>query len=122
MKRLPLDTSSFRKIREEKWAYVDKTQWIYKLIIDHNTPERLMHDIERHLSNFYKESDLEYSAGSIVSVLHDLIIGLYKKTGRRVVVLIDEYDRPVITHLGLGDERLRIAKENSDILKTLLAS
>ena len=32
MKLLPLDTSSFRQIRESGNLYVDKTKWIYRLI------------------------------------------------------------------------------------------
>ncbi|GAB6163621.1 hypothetical protein JCM12298_27810 [Desulfothermus naphthae] len=33
-KRLGLDTSSFRKLREKDLVYVDKTKWIYKLITE----------------------------------------------------------------------------------------
>ncbi|RUM88906.1 MAG: AAA family ATPase, partial [Thermodesulfatator sp.] len=32
MRRLPLDTSSFRQIRESGDVYVDKTPWIYRLL------------------------------------------------------------------------------------------
>ena len=34
MKLLPLDTSSFRQIRESGNLYVDKTKWIYRLITE----------------------------------------------------------------------------------------
>ncbi|WP_297058275.1 AAA family ATPase, partial [Thermosulfurimonas sp.] len=34
MKRLPLDTSSFKQIRERGWVYVDKTPWIHRLVTE----------------------------------------------------------------------------------------
>ena len=34
MRILPLDTSSFRKIRLQNKLYVDKTKWIYRLIAE----------------------------------------------------------------------------------------
>ena len=34
MRVLPLDTSSFRQIRESGNLYVDKTKWIYRLITE----------------------------------------------------------------------------------------
>ena len=33
-KRLGLDTSFFRKLREKDLVYMDKTKWIYKLITE----------------------------------------------------------------------------------------
>ncbi|ETR66658.1 MAG: hypothetical protein OMM_12511 [Candidatus Magnetoglobus multicellularis str. Araruama] len=38
----------------------------------------------------------------------------------KVIVLVDEYDKPIIDHLGLDDNRLHIAKENRSILKNFL--
>jgi hypothetical protein len=35
-----------------------------------------------------------------------------------VVVLIDEYDKPIIDHLGRGEKGLEIARANRDILRT----
>jgi len=35
-----------------------------------------------------------------------------------VIILIDEYDKPILDHLGLGKERLKIAYENREILKS----
>ncbi len=52
----------------------------------------------------------------------ELIVSLYKKTGSQVVVLIDEYDKPLIDHLGKGDKALEIAKQNRDILKYFLGA
>ncbi len=30
--KLPLDTSSFRRLREEGYIYIDKTRWLYRMI------------------------------------------------------------------------------------------
>ena len=34
MKKLPLDTSSFRRLREENYVYVDKTRQIHRMITE----------------------------------------------------------------------------------------
>ncbi len=47
-------------------------------------------------------------------------MALFKKTDRPVVILIDEYDKPIIDHLGKGDAAIEIAKANRDILKSFL--
>jgi hypothetical protein len=47
----------------------------------------------------------------------ELFAELYKKSREKIVVLIDEYDKPLITHLGKGEEGLQIAKGNRDLLK-----
>jgi hypothetical protein len=39
-----------------------------------------------------------------------------------VVILIDEYDKPIIDHLGKGDAAMEIAKANRDILKAFLGT
>ncbi len=47
----------------------------------------------------------------------ELIIELEKKYNKAVVILIDEYDKPLISHLGKGAAELEIAKQNRDVLK-----
>ncbi len=47
----------------------------------------------------------------------ELITELGKKFREKVVILIDEYDKPIITHLGKGEAGLQIAKQSRDILK-----
>ncbi len=47
----------------------------------------------------------------------DLIEKLYEKYKKGVVFLIDEYDKPIIEHIGKGEEELRIADENREFLK-----
>jgi hypothetical protein len=47
----------------------------------------------------------------------ELIVSLRRKTGTPVAVLIDEYDKPLIDHIGKGPEEMAIARANRDILK-----
>ncbi len=47
----------------------------------------------------------------------ELIIELRDKFQERAVILIDEYDKPIINHLGKGAEELQIAKQCRDLLK-----
>jgi hypothetical protein len=46
-----------------------------------------------------------------------LIKELKNKYQANIVVLIDEYDKPIVTHLGEGEAGLQIARENRAILK-----
>jgi len=50
----------------------------------------------------------------------ELISGLRRKTGMPVVILVDEYDKPIIDHLGKGKAAMETARANRDILKSLL--
>jgi len=46
-----------------------------------------------------------------------LFTELNRKYQQEIVVLIDEYDKPIITHLGQGEAGLQAAKQNRAILK-----
>ena len=52
------------------------------------------------------------------SKFEELIIALNRLHKSNVVILIDEYDKPIIDHIGRGKERLKIAEGNRDILKS----
>ena len=47
----------------------------------------------------------------------ELTMELHKKYQEEVVVLVDEYDKPIITHLGQGEAGLQTAKEIRTVLK-----
>jgi hypothetical protein len=46
-----------------------------------------------------------------------LFTELHKKYGEKAVVLVDEYDKPIITHLGEGEDGLQKARQNRSLLK-----
>ncbi len=175
MKRLPLDTSSFRQIRQRGWLYVDKTPWIYRLLsegmcyflsrprrfgksltintlkelfrgnrelfeglyihdkwpfephpviifdfneIPHETPEAFSRALAYYLKREARKFGVEISEeGGLDLAFQELIVLIAEKTGKPVVILIDEYDKPIIDHLGLGEERYQIALQNRDLMK-----
>ncbi len=87
--------------------------------IDHRTPENLETDLGRSLAKCAGDFDLHIDEPFLQGRFGTLIQSLRKKTGRPVVVLVDEYDKPIIDHLGRGEEGLRIAKSNRDLLKNV---
>ncbi|WP_375561453.1 AAA family ATPase [Bernardetia sp. OM2101] len=62
------------------------------------------------------EYQIEIEAESIGFALEELIHKLYKKYNQKVVLLIDEYDKPIIDFL--DDDKIHIAKENNEIMKS----
>lgn len=85
--------------------------------ISHETPDILKESIEEHLIEIANRYDIELKRSFIKGKFKELVIALNRKTRMPVVFLIDEYDKPLIDHLGKGDDALGIAKKNRDILK-----
>ena len=86
--------------------------------ISHDTPEELKQGLTFALKDIAQAYQISLEAPLIGLQFRELISALYKKTEMPVVVLIDEYDKPMIDHLGKGEEHLNIAKANRDILKS----
>jgi hypothetical protein len=90
-----------------KGLYIyDKWEWEeYPVItidwteINHSTPEEMEKDLVLYLKNIAKNYWITLKAKSAVGYFRDLIAALHEKTGRDVVILIDEYDKPVTSHL-----------------------
>ena len=59
---------------------------------------------------------IELDTQTISSQLEELIRKLYKKYNKQVVLLIDEYDKPIIDFL--EKDKIHIAQENSEIMKS----
>ncbi|MDR3245934.1 MAG: ATP-binding protein [Prevotellaceae bacterium] len=157
MKKLPIGTQSFSILRSTDCLYVDKTEYIYRMVTTgrvyflsrprcfgksllvstldalfkgqkelfeglyiydkwnwneqypvirldfgertYDTPEKL----ESSLFTFINEMAENYSVNLVSPDLSDrfgeLIKRLHKSTGQQVVVLIDEYDKPITDHL-----------------------
>jgi hypothetical protein len=86
--------------------------------IPHGTPEELQQGLTFALKDIAQTYQISLEAPLIGLQFRELISELYKKTAMPVAVLIDEYDKPMIDHLGKGGEHLNIAKANRDILKS----
>ena len=61
------------------------------------------------------EYDMEINSTTIGFALEELIQKLHKKYNQQVVLLIDEYDKPIIDFL--GKDQIDIAVENREIMK-----
>ncbi len=79
--------------------------------------EELKEHIALRLHEIAQEHNVTSKAPGIEWLFRQLILGLYKKTERQVVILIDEYDKRIIEHLGKGQTHLDKAKEIRDVLK-----
>jgi GTPase SAR1 family protein len=172
MKKLPIGIQTFKKMREQGYVYVDKTEHIYKLAQDDNSiflsrPRRFgksllletfkelflgsenlfkglwIHDkwdwsqtypvihlsfdaadyqnmglgdaISFELKEIAKTYTIELVTGTYKKQFEELLKKLFEKHGK-VVLLIDEYDKPIIDYLESND--LPQAKENQKIMKT----
>ncbi len=73
--------------------------------------EKALHD---HLDEVIEKEGLNVDETALSQKFKVLIHQLHQKIGERVVLLIDEYDKPIIDYLGKEIEQ---AKENREILK-----
>jgi len=164
MQKLPVGRGNFAIIREDNNLYVDKTEYIYKMINsgdinflsrprrfgktllvstlkelfegneklfkglfihdkwewdekypvllldfgggEYNTLKALDDKIDDIIMRKAREFQIEIYSKTLGEKFTDLIIGIYNKIGKKVVVLIDEYDKPIISNLqneSLGD-------------------
>lgn len=82
-------------LQPEEWGrhavlYLDLNGGIY------NNPEALYVKLNNHLDNWQSKYGCKYDSTDVASRFQGVIESAYHKTGIGVVVLIDEYDKPVI--------------------------
>ncbi len=116
-----------RELFDGLWI-AEHGKWDWKehpvVIIDFNelaneTPENLRISLDNSLLTIAESHGLNLNDDLLLpGRFTALIVALYEKTGTRVVVLVDEYDKPIISHLGKGQEGLEVAKKNRDVLKS----
>jgi hypothetical protein len=92
------------------------------VVIDFNqialdTPERLELGLSIALQEIAGVHQLTLQTPLLVAQFKELILALAAQAGQPVVVLVDEYDKPLIEHLGKGDAALDVARANQDILR-----
>ncbi|QTA78229.1 AAA family ATPase [Desulfonema limicola] len=86
--------------------------------ISHDTTENLKLSLKETLLSIAKQEGIELTSSLLKGQFKELICLLYKKTKMPVVILIDEYDKPLIDHLGKGKDHMDTARNNRDVLKT----
>ncbi len=88
--------------------------------VSHDTHGNFKQSLQRVMLKIAEFYDIISDAPLIKEQFKELILALFRKTGQHVVILIDEYDKPLIDHLGKGETALETAKANRDILKYFL--
>jgi hypothetical protein len=104
----------------DKWDFKPHPVLVFDFnSISRNTPENLKKGLFGEIKKYAKEYDITLlNPETLEGAFCGLIFELYRKYKTGVVVLIDEYDKPIIDHLGKGKEALQIAYANRDILKS----
>jgi hypothetical protein len=92
------------------------------VVIDFNsipldTPTNLEQGLRERLAHRAAEAQVTLTHSSYVSQFGELLTALAVRSGQPVVVLIDEYDKPLVEHLGRGEAELAVARANRDILR-----
>ncbi len=115
-----------RDLFEGLWI-ADHGEWEWSphpvMVIDfneiaHDTPAMLRQALDHYLTMTAETFQVTLSSTLLVGKFSELIQKLYHATGMPVVVLIDEYDKPIIDHLGKGEAGLEMAKANRDVLRS----
>jgi hypothetical protein len=101
---------------EDKWDWTD-TYPVIRLSLDAighriGLNEALLKEVKRIARRFGVSLLEDKDAGSAFSELIELVVD---KTGKQVVILIDEYDRPIVDYI--DPYNLEKANEQRDILK-----
>ncbi len=173
LKKLPIGISTFSRIIEEDYLYIDKTKEAYHLITNYKytflsrprrfgkslfidtlqeifegnqklfeglyiydkwdfntkypvikinwggglrTKEEVEHTIYELLKENQKRLEIECEfKNNSSSCFRELIYKAYEKYQKPVVILIDEYDKPIIDNL----DQIEVAKANRELLKSL---
>ena len=86
------------------------------------TPELLEESIQQYLKSYFLAEGFDVEEAYPSNVFVNLIMLLHKKYGQRVVVLIDEYDKPILDHIGnpdIADANRQVVRGFYGILKSM---
>lgn len=128
-KSLTLDTiaeifSGSKDLFKGLWIY-DKWDWsqtfpIIRLSFDTVSKWGGLEDgLKDALYDIAIKNNIELHKKHLDNLFEELIQKIVEKTGKKVVILIDEYDRPIIDHIDVYD--LTKAEKQRDILKTFFS-
>jgi len=80
---------------------------------DYSTLDHLKEDLNKQLTHLEKHFEIKPQFSYPSGRLSDLLVQLQQQTGNRCIVLIDEYDKPILDTLQKKD----IARNNRDFLR-----
>ena len=81
--------------------------------IQNKTPDVLEGSLSFYLKICYRDEGFEYDGSTAADAFMNLILQLNEKYNQRVVVLIDEYDKPILDHINA----LETADGNRQVLR-----
>ena len=101
----------------DKWDWADtypviKIDWSGDFRTLKKTEERILAILEENQKRLGVQCDFHYN---LSNCFEELIQNAYEKYQKPVVVLIDEYDKPILDNL----DQIEIAKENRELIKAL---
>lgn len=114
-----------------KGLYIDSTDWDWQeypvLHLDFNPeryqePENLDQRLEQLFRTWEKKYDICTENDSYSQRFQNIIEAAYRSTGREVVILVDEYDKPLVTNLGKKDEFNRFRAKLASIYSNFKSS
>ena len=111
---------SHRKKLEKDWIEYP----IFHLDLNtrnYDSVEALKAELNKHLEIWEKRYGDEFKDRALEERFFQIIEKAYNKTGQRVVILVDEYDKPLLQAIGnetLQDEYRIILKAFYSVLKT----
>ena len=82
--------------------------------LDTESPDIFKNSLAARLRFFLDREGIRIYENTPTGLLNDLINGLYLKHNKKVVVLIDEYDKPILDHI----TNIEIAETNRTILRS----
>ena len=89
---------------------------------NYSDKDALLAELNKHLEIWEAEYGSEYKDRAPEERFQHVIVNAYKKTGKKVVILVDEYDKPLLQTFGnkpLLDEYRKILKAFYGVEKTM---
>ena len=86
--------------------------------VPHQDPDIMRDALTLTIKQAAERHGISIETRYVETQFQELILALESKFDAGVVVLVDEYDKPIISHLGKGPEALEIAKKNREIMKS----
>jgi hypothetical protein len=110
---------------KEQYIYQTDYKWdVHPIIhldfnqLSNDTTMKMKKSIKDDLLVIAKKHEINLDDDEPENIFKRLIISLSQKYQKGVVFLVDEYDKPIISHIGKGDERLQIAIANQEFMKS----
>jgi hypothetical protein len=107
---------------EDKWEFDSYPVLVFDFNeIDTSTPEHLTESLKENLLNIGETHNIQLDKNKLLKNLFtNLLKKLYEKYNKKFVVLVDEYDKPIIDHL--AKDEIKIAIKNREILESFFGT